>query len=418
MIPPKRILSAINDYWPLLEVLVKRFNLSDFSFLDVQTIIKQQQPHLSSDKVFKEVNKLLQLEIIIPLAKSSQLEINRAIADFCQHLLQEENLGAMGEISALVDDLTRVGQRMYNAGLSDDQYELARNARIMDDRVRKIVKLFLHNQNAIFNLVEQAKSNDTHMSLAKRYKAVIEAFDEYIEPMLTMVDIGGHFKTCFAQIEHQISELIEYIMATGKFNQEKRMLEQLRTRILDMYLTGQKSLTKSADILLPLREELRRNTQLTRQAANVLSRIRKQGVNAVLGEFVPAFQSEPQKMSLGNANQMVAYMAELNEFEQAEYTLPNPDEIDRYALPHVPDYDKVKHCFFKQSETTPRSLFAFLEDEYSGLEADELLYLYQKLASDPAINIEQAEQPMTLAHHQHQFILHPYHGAINSNEQP
>ena len=42
---------------------------------------------------------------------------------------------------------------------------------------------------AILNIVEQAKSNNAVQSLQKRYKAVIEAFDEYIEPMLEMVDI-------------------------------------------------------------------------------------------------------------------------------------------------------------------------------------------------------------------------------------
>ena len=50
----------------------------------------------------------------------------------------------------------------------------------MDDRVRKIIKLFLHNENAILNIVEQAKSNNAVQSVQKRYKAVIEAFDEYI----------------------------------------------------------------------------------------------------------------------------------------------------------------------------------------------------------------------------------------------
>ena len=72
----------------------------------------------------------------------------------------------------------------------------------------------------------------------------------------------------------------------------------------------------------------------------------------------------------------------------------------------------------KKLKISAHELLRNKEDEYSELEADELLYLYQKLASDPAINIEQAEQPMTLEHHQHQFILHPYHGAIISNEQP
>ena len=51
------------------------------------------------------------------------------------------------------------------------------------------------------------KSNDQHHR--KRYKAVIEAFDEYIEPMLEMVDIRGDFHACFTLIEQQISTQID-----------------------------------------------------------------------------------------------------------------------------------------------------------------------------------------------------------------
>ena len=96
-------------------------------------------------------------------------------------------------------------------------------------------------------------------SLQKRYQAVIEAFDEYIEPMLEMVDIRGDFHACFNTIEAQISAQIEQIDRLGKSYQDKRMLEQLRTRILEMHLVGRESLRKSADMLMPLREELRRN---------------------------------------------------------------------------------------------------------------------------------------------------------------
>ena len=253
MIPPKRILTNLVENWPLIEALLKRFEFADFSFQDAQSQLKQLEPKLSSEAVFKRVNKLIQLEMIIPLAKSSQFEINRAIVDFSQYLLQEENLGLVGEIHVLVDDLARLNTRLLQAGQYDDEIELKRNARIMDERVRKIVKLFKHNQNAIYNLVEDAKSDESNLTLAKRYKAVIDAFDEYIEPMLDMVDIGGEFKVCFEQIEASLSELITRFTTLGKFQHEKRQLEQLRSRILDMYLIGQQSLTKSADILLPLR---------------------------------------------------------------------------------------------------------------------------------------------------------------------
>ena len=391
MIPPKRILSTLLENWPLLEALIKRYQFSDFSFQEVQSLLQQLTPKSAPETVFKQVNKLIQMDILIPLAKSSQLEINRAISDFAEHLLQEQSLGLVGEINVLVEDLKKLNQRLHDAGFNDDEMELKRNARIMDERVRKIAKLFHHNHNAIQNLVEGAKANTDNLTLTKRYKAVIEAFDEYIDPMLTMVDIGGEFKHCFEKIELSISELIAHFTTLGKFPSEKRQLEQLRSRILEMYLLGQQSISKSADILLPLREELRRNTLLTKQVAHVLACTRKQGVDVVVQHFVPHFQSEHQRLSLGTNNQMIAYMAELCAFEHEEYELPDETAINAFVRPNIPDYHDVKTRYRSAMNSEHTSIMDFLQDNYSTLETDELLFLYQKLASEADFSIEHGE---------------------------
>ncbi|MEJ6473970.1 hypothetical protein [Pseudoalteromonas piscicida] len=407
MIPAKKLLNTINEHWNVLELLFKRFKLADFSLKDVQNILKQKNPSWSSERIYKETNRLLQQEIIIPLAKSSQLEINRAIADFASFLLQEESLGLAEEITVLIKDLERLGNRIAQAGEEADYSELRRFSRIMDERVRKIVKLFEHNESAIMNLVEQAKSDTSTLSLGMRYKAVLEAFDEYIEPMLEMVDIHGPFQRCFDQIELQISEQIDQIEQLGRGAADKRMLEQLRTRILDMHLIGRESLSRSADLLMPLREELRRNTLITRQASKVLGQIRKRGVDRLLSPVQPEFVSDIQRFNLGQKRHMVAYMASLVEFEHEEYQLPDHDDVPAYQSPNIPDYHSVK-TRFQQTGKKRQALLGFLSDSYPDLEADEMLFLYQKLIneSDLALSQEQQKSKITIA--SHTFSLYPF----------
>ncbi|MCG9769353.1 hypothetical protein L1D59_12170 [Pseudoalteromonas piscicida] len=407
MIPAKKLLNTINEHWSVLELLFKRFKLADFSLKDVQNILKQKNPSWSSERIYKETNRLLQQEIIIPLAKSSQLEINRAIADFASFLLQEESLGLAEEITVLVKDLERLGNRIAQAGEEADYSELRRFSRIMDERVRKIVKLFEHNESAIMNLVEQAKSDTSTLSLGMRYKAVLEAFDEYIEPMLEMVDIYGPFQRCFDQIELQVSEQIDEIEQLGRGAADKRMLEQLRTRILDMHLIGRESLSRSADLLMPLREELRRNTLITRQASKVLGQIRKRGVDRLLSPVQPEFVSDIQRFNLGQKRHMVAYMASLVEFEHEEYQLPDHDDVPAYQSPNIPDYNSVK-TRFQQTGKKRQALLGFLSDSYPDLEADEMLFLYQKLIneSDLALSQEQQKSKITIA--SHTFSLYPF----------
>ncbi|WP_125781998.1 hypothetical protein [Pseudoalteromonas rubra] len=407
MIPAKKVLNTLNEHWGVLELLFKRFKMADFSLKDVQNIIKMKNPNWSSERIYKETNRLLNQEIIIPLAKSSQLEINRAVADFASFLLQEEHLGLAEEITVLVKDLQRLGERLAQAGDEGDHSELRRFSRIMDERVRKIVKLYHHNESAIMNLVEQAKSDQGNLSLQKRYRAVIEAFDEYIEPMLEMVDIHGPFQACFTTIEYQISEQIAQIEQLGRGAQDKRMLEQLRTRILDMHLIGRESLGKSADMLMPLREELRRNTLITRQAAKVLGLIRKNGVDRMLAPVQPHFVSDIQRFSLGQQRHMVAYMASLSEFEHEEYQLPDQQDVPAYQSPNIPDYSDVRKSF-KGSGKKRTALLGFLSEQYPALEADEMLFLYQKLISDPELDIAQDEQQQTMQIANTRIRLYPF----------
>ena len=394
--------------------------MADFSLKDVQNAIKQKQPSWSNERIYKETNRLLNQDIIIPLAKSSQLEINRAIADFATFLLQEEHLGLAQEISVLVDDLARLGNRLAKAGEIEDYDELRRFSRIMDDRVRKIMKLFAHNENAILNIVEQAKADNAVQSLQKRYQAVIEAFDEYIEPMLEMVDIRGDFHACFNTIEEQISAQIEQIDRLGKSYQDKRMLEQLRTRILEMHLVGRESLRKSADMLMPLREELRRNNLITRQAAKVLGLVRKNGVDNMLSAVQPNFVSDAQRFSLGQQRHIVAYMAGLVDFEHDEYQLPEHDDVPAYQSPQIPDYNDVKTQFrkrFKKASKKAQPLLSFLDESYPDLEADEMLFLYQKLISDGDLEISQSQEKVKIKIAQQHFSLYPFNSSIADDKK-
>ena len=86
MIPAKKLLNTLSEHWGVLELLFKRFKMADSSLKDVQNAIKQKQPTWTNERIYKETNRLLNQDILIPLAKSSQLEINRAIADFATFL--------------------------------------------------------------------------------------------------------------------------------------------------------------------------------------------------------------------------------------------------------------------------------------------------------------------------------------------
>ncbi len=406
MLSAKKILKCLDDDWPVLEALANRSQLYSFSFQDVQALFSRYFPQLSSEQVFREAQKLLAQDILIPQAKSSQLELNRSVLEFIQFLTQEHNLGTVGDIQSRIDELDRLRARLDGAVRQKDVHEMRRFVRLMDERVREVVKHFRKNESAILHLVDKAKADDSNMSLARRYAAVMEAFDEYIEPVLQMIDINGPFQHSIETLEHCLSDLVQFIEDTGFMSGDKEPLVQLRTRLLDMNQIGRESLTRSTDVLMPLREELRKNTLISRNASLVLATLRKQGFEPTMEQLAAKFSSDHQKFSLGSANQITSYMAELVDYQDDNYQLPDAVDSQPGANIRVPDLlDVLKSARTQKSNT---DLSKWLAHSYPQLPVDELLFLYQELSRAPALKLEHQDDVSEMEVNGFRLRLHPF----------
>lgn len=406
MISPRKILKCLDEHWQVIEALIGRSNLGSFSFQDVQALIKRFNSGYSSEQIFKEAQRLLQAEVFIPLAKSSQLELNRAVLEFAEYLLQEHNLGMAEDIQSRIHELNRLARKLELAAKGRDASELKRFIWQMDERIREVVKHFAKNETAILNLVDKAKADERNLSLARRYSAVMEAFDDYIEPMLQLIDINGPFQATIAGLEALLSEQISALEISGGLSHEKELLLQLRTRLLDMNQIGRESLSRSADALMPLREELRKNTLLARNASAVLGLMRKKGIDLTLSQLPVVIASDSQRFSLGSANQLTSYMAELADYQQAEYQLPT--QQDERVAPNLqlPDYDSVLSKARSSGSIT--NLARWLDESYPNLALDELLYLYQALSREDGLALNHYDQAVELTLQQHKLTLYPF----------
>ena len=406
MLPAKKIIQCLDEHWPVIELLVQRSQHGSFSFQDVQALIQRYQPHLSSEQIFRETQRLLQYEILIPLAKSSQLEMNRSVLEFVQYLTQEHSLGTVGDIQSRIEELDRLRSKLKTAADGKDVSEMRRFIRLMDERVREVVKHFRKNERAILHLVEQAKADETKLSLTKRYSAVMEAFDEYIEPVLQMIDINGPFQHSMQALEQLLSELILHIELTGFLHSEKEPLIQLRTRLLEMNQIGRESLTRSTDVLMPLREELRKNTTISRNASALLAQLRKKGLEPTLGQLVPHFSTEHQKFSLGSAHQIISYMAELVDYQDESYVMPEQVDPGDNAAIRVPELQDVLKLARQQQANT--DLSRWLASSYPQLPVDELLFIYQEISRSPTLQLCHLEQRQQLEVNGFRLTLHPF----------
>ena len=381
---PKRIIQCLHDHWQVIEKLIEHSEKDSFSIRDLQTLIQHYNKSLTAEQVFKESQRFLNLEIVIPLARSEQLELNQAILEFGQYLLDEHGLGLASEISVLIDDMDRLNKKTITAFEQRDNYEVRRTLRRLDDRIRSVIKHFHHNEVAIANMVEQAKSDTSYIPLQKRYSSVLEAFDHYIEPMLDMLDIFGKFRQTTDSIEQSLSEMIYSTNTTGQLGQDKNTLLHLRTRILDLYQTGQNSLRRSTDILMPLRDELRKNTEITRGVSKLLNHIRKRGINEQINSALPNFASNAARHNLGLHSQIVSYLADVIELKDEDVVMPDEDELTPAFNTEVPEFNAVLQAL----PTEPvHDYLSWLQASYPDLAADETLYLLMQIADSREVSL-------------------------------
>jgi hypothetical protein len=164
-----------------------------------------------------------------------------SVLAFAQQLLQEQQLGLATDSESRILELKRLSDRMQEAAQNRDSSELRRFSRVMDERIREVLKHFGQNESAILSLVERAKVDEGKLSLARRYAAVMDAFDDYIDPVLALVDINCPFQKTLSAVESMLSELLQIIEVTGTLNTEKETLIQLRTRLIEMNQVGRES---------------------------------------------------------------------------------------------------------------------------------------------------------------------------------
>ncbi len=80
--------------------------------------------------------------------------------EFAQQLMQEQQLGLATDIESRILELKRLSERMQEAAQSRDSSELRRFSRVMDERIREVLKHFGQNESAILSLVERAKADE------------------------------------------------------------------------------------------------------------------------------------------------------------------------------------------------------------------------------------------------------------------
>ena len=390
MIEPKRVLRALAEHWALIEPLCERFDQGTLSLVELRQHVGRQQVESTPQDITQLLDVWIRLDILVPVAKSpNRFELNAQIHDFLAYLRREHRLGLCLEIEAYLRHLERLAGHIQDAFDNRDSDDLARQLRLLDMRVRDVLKKLDNDEQALVAVAERAKTSNRQIPLRQRYAEVLATWDEYVEPMIQLVNADGAFEQGVRKVETVLLKLLGEQARLGHLVDDD-MLLRTHARILEMQTSAQLTLRHARELLLPLREEARRHNAVTRGAALALSVIRRKGIDAVPQAAMPMF-TRPQSTFLGSASQVEAYVYALARFEPKPARFPKAQKTQSGALPRAPRTVKEMAERCEQALPLPDLMVWLLEQEPEGA-TDELLYWFSRLSREKRFKRERLDR--------------------------
>ena len=153
MIEPKRVLRALAEHWALIEPLCERFDQGTLSLVELRQHVGRQQVESTPQDITQLLDVWIRLDILVPVAKSpNRFELNAQIHDFLAYLRREHRLGLCLEIEAYLRHLERLAGHIQDAFDNRDSDDLARQLRLLDMRVRDVLKKLDNDEQALVAL--------------------------------------------------------------------------------------------------------------------------------------------------------------------------------------------------------------------------------------------------------------------------
>ncbi|WP_217534716.1 hypothetical protein [Vibrio metschnikovii] len=381
MVAPKSLIYQLHRHWEVAEQLTRlsrEFPAFELRILE-QVINQYKNKETDSNAVLAS---LINADILQPISRSSDYQLNTLVMDFVRGLTQEHELGLSAVLKARVEAIKNATSQVLK-GLEESDNDLLRaGANQLSELTRKIAQQLIQDKQAIFDIAEVAKSADTSVPIERRYREVLEVYDEYVEPMNEMMDsgLGGSFYPLLEKAEEALDKAVDTLAIRGSLYQQRLAMRQIAYQVKDLRYQGRIIAQQCADTLLPLRDEARLHNQLSAVISKQISQVRKKGLARGLNTIdLPIWKtSRTSKIQIGNEVRQL--MAEFLDFEPSSILFPDEESLPDNFLVNWIDEERLRKQLI---EALPvENLMTWLSENYGDLPDTELLRLYHELVRD------------------------------------
>lgn len=224
------------------------------------------------------INQLEELGIIEPSPEATAAyEMRRPVAQLLAYLLHEYRLTSVEVIQAYLTDLQKLGAGLIKSVADNDGAGAVRLLADAADEVERMRQDSRHSREAIVADVVKLKANKSGLTVRERLARVEYLWTRYMAPLRDMLDVRK-------EMERQLDSL-EAALVRGEDAFETdpavyREFAALRSRALRLRREIAADFKESIRELLPLHNELHRESAVSRGAARALQLFERGGLTA------------------------------------------------------------------------------------------------------------------------------------------
>jgi hypothetical protein len=413
MANPRSLVYALYTHWDTVEALVRLSrDCPAFSAEQVLGCIGKVAPQLDGEARQAVLRALVNADILQGMVRSPDLQLNAYVLEFVRGLTREHELGLAAVLQARVSAI-REATESLNEGMQLHDLDRVRTAaKHLSELFRQITLQLDQDRHALLELAEEAKSADANMPVAQRYRHVLDAYDQYVEPMNQMMDTGpqGVFYRYLEDAERALDWAVEQLTVQGGLYSHRLQLRQVSHQAKELRRFGRVVAQQCADTLLPLREEIRQHNALASAISRLLGQVRKRGLRRALSRpcgdsALPVWRYERGfRLQLGD--EVRAVMAAAKHYQPQRVPFPPDEPASAPPPPEWVDEGAVREHLRRSLPVD--SLLDWLHAHYGHWQDATLLRLFHELAYEGDWQLEPGEYVKTTTLQRIRVLHHPH----------
>jgi len=369
MVSAKSLIAGLYRNWKVVEVLCEAAHADPFfSEKDLLAAIAKVTEDKSPEAHADILRSLSNSEILEYFEPGNAYQLKSAVYEFVSAITHEHVLGLSSVLKAKIEGISVATEQLQAGVDGPDMDLLLRGAKALSSLFDQIKNQLEQDQHAIMDLADRAKTASADMPIARRYREVLDAYDQYIEPMNEMMDSGpqGVFSPRLERAERVLDDAIALLSMQGELYARKAIAYKAK----DLRRQGLRVSQRCSEVLFPLREELRQHNALAEAITTLLGTIRKRGLDSVYENASPVMWQRDRRRRITHGLEIREIMADAMRYEPASVAFPDAPEGANDAFHWINPHQLAK----AMKDALPiENLIEWMREEYPDVPDEAIL---------------------------------------------